>query len=155
MPTFKTIILAIDPGAAGGIAALYDDGTTGCRNMPETETDVAATLKEFWPAVIYLEKVGGFIKGNPAPGGAMFCFGRNVGVIVGAALALGIRLIECPPQRWQKSLGLGTSGGKKTEWKRKLKGEAQARFPHLKVTNSTADALLILEHARAEMGGRA
>ena len=35
----------------------------------------------------------------------------------------------------------------KRDWKAKLKAEAERRFPHLKVTFKTADALLILEAA--------
>jgi hypothetical protein len=40
----------------------------------------------------------------------------------------------------------------KTEWKTKLKNEAQRRYPGLDVTKKTADALLILA---AGMGERA
>ena len=36
----------------------------------------------------------------------------------------------------------------KTAWKNKLKAEAQRRFPDLRVTLKTCDALLILEVAR-------
>ena len=51
------------------------------------------------------------------------------------------------PQTWQKDFGLGTASrcASKSEWKNKLKAEAQRRFPHLGVTLQTADALLILE----------
>lgn len=51
------------------------------------------------------------------------------------------------PQVWQKVFNLGTAAScaSKSEWKNKLKAEAQRRFPHLPVTLATADALLILE----------
>jgi hypothetical protein len=48
--------------------------------------------------------------------------------------------------------GLGTASrcASKSEWKNKLKAEAQRRFPDLKVTLKTADALLILEWVLAD-----
>ena len=78
----------------------------------------------------------------------MFKFGRGVGVLIGALMAFGWRVIEVTPQKWQKHIGLGTRGSmSKTEWKNKLKSEAQRRYPDLTVTLSTADALLIMEYA--------
>jgi hypothetical protein len=48
-----------------------------------------------------------------------------------------------------KGMGLGTKGkSSKTEWKNKLKGEAQRLFPSEDVTLDTADALLILEYSK-------
>ena len=52
------------------------------------------------------------------------------------------------------SFGLGTAAScaSKSEWKNKLKAEAQRRFPQLNVTLKTADALLIIEWVRAARG---
>jgi hypothetical protein len=59
---------------------------------------------------------------------------------------LYIRTELITPQKWQKKLGLGTSKGlTPTQWKNKLKAEAQRLFPDIRVTLKTADALLILE----------
>jgi hypothetical protein len=152
----KTII-AIDPGKSGGIAVIYPNGRTVADPMPETEEDLVNYLRsidsecslESYALHAYVEKVGGFV-GKGQPGSAMFKFGFGAGVIEGALRALRIRTIYVRPQEWQKTFSLGTAAGcaKKTEWKNKLKAEAQRRFPSLKVTLSTADALLILEHAR-------
>ena len=147
------ITIAIDPGASGGIAWKEPDGQTGCCKMPDTEGDVVDLLRHLsisGPATAYVEKVGGFT-GKGQPGSAMFNFGRGVGVLHGAMLALGIRIVEVTPQRWQKWLGIGTSKGSasKTAWKNKLKAEAQRRNPDAKVTLATADALLILEYGQA------
>jgi hypothetical protein len=62
---------------------------------------------------------------------------------------MGMRLELVRPQVWQKAFGLGTASAcaSKSIWKNKLKAEAQRRFPHLKVTHKTGDALLILEYA--------
>ena len=98
-------------------------------------------------AKAFVEEVGGYI-GRPQPGSAMFKFGRNFGYILGTLSALDIPVTLIKPQKWQKQLGLGTSKGMtKTQWKNKLKAEAQRRHPKLKVTLMTADALLILDAA--------
>ena len=141
-------IIAIDPGASGGIAWSDDFGAKGCQSMPETHGDVCDRLRELVASAtettVYLEKVNGFM-GNAAPGSAMFNFGRGVGYIEGCLAAMGCPVIEVPPQKWIKAMGLGTRGEMtKGEWKNKLKSEAQRRYPALTVTLKTADALLIL-----------
>ena len=144
-------ILTIDPGQSGGIILRNDEGgVTSCK-MPPTEGDVVAFIQGASTApgvrVAYVEHVGGFT-GDGQPGSAMFKFGRGVGVLIGALMAFGWRLIEVTPQRWQKHIGLGTRGAlSKTEWKQKLRAEAQRRYPDQTVTLATADGLLIMEYA--------
>ena len=148
-------ILAVDPGLSGGIAVARF-GKVECFSMPETQGDLLAFVREIRAAAVIeggdvvcvLEEVGGFA-GKAQPGSAMFRFGEHFGFIKGVVQALGIRLVLVRPQVWQKGFGLGTASACKTksEWKNKLKAEAQRRFPHLSVTLKTADALLILEHA--------
>jgi hypothetical protein len=86
----------------------------------------------------------------------MFKFGMGYGVIRGALIALGWRIIEVTPQAWQKHFSLGTkaSCASPGEWKNKLKAEAQRRFPDQDVTLKTADALLILDYAVAKDGAQ-
>lgn len=156
----NSAILAIDPGKSGGIA--FQISAHNCpvaESMPETEADVVEALRtaagtaylEGVPLVAYVEKVGGFV-GKGQPGSAMFKFGFGAGVIEGALRALGIRTIYVRPQEWQKHFSLGTAAAcaSKTKWKGKLKAEAQRRYPDLKVTLATADALLILDYAKAQ-----
>ena len=150
----KTIV-AIDPGVTGGIA-VWGYGKSECHPMPETEGDrvdfikslKAAASMEGGEVVCVLEKVGGYA-GKGQPGSAMFVFGENFGFFKGVIQALEIRLELVRPQEWQKGLGLGTASAcaGKSEWKNKLKAEAQRRFPHLRVTRETADAVLILDYA--------
>jgi crossover junction endodeoxyribonuclease RuvC len=150
----KTFI-AIDPGASGGIAVSRNGGTE-CHSMPETQGDLLAFLRDIKRAadveghevVCVLEEVSGFA-GKAQPGSAMFRFGEHFGFVKGVVQALDVRLILVRPQAWQKGFGLGTASAcsSKTEWKNKLKAEAQRRFPQLNVTLKTADALLILDHA--------
>jgi len=149
----KTII-AIDPGASGGVA-VWVYGVAGCRAMPPTGGDRVALLRGLKAAsdksgvetVCMMEATSGYV-GRPQPGSAMYRFGEDCGFLKGIIQTLGMRLELVRPQVWQKAFGLGTASAcaSKTIWKNKLKAEAQRRFPHLEVTLKTADALLILEY---------
>lgn len=154
----KKIIIAIDPGANGGIAIAFPDGKFLAEPMPKTEGDIldylysyiAGPTREGTWVVVFIEHVGGYVSGHCAPGSAMFNFGMGFGFLKGVTMALGARLELVRPQVWQKPLRLGTAAScaNKTAWKNKLKAEAQRRFPGIKVTLQTADALLLLEYAR-------
>jgi hypothetical protein len=148
-------IMAVDPGLSGGVA-VSRFGKIECYGMSETQGDLLTLIRDTATAgvvegselICVLEAVGGFV-GKAQPGSAMFRFGEHFGFIKGVVQALGVRLVLVRPQAWQKGLGLGTAGGcsSKTEWKNKLKAEAQRRFPRVIVTLKTADALLLLDYA--------
>lgn len=150
------ITIAIDPGANGGIAVDFGNGSA-CYAMPETEGDLVELLADLIKTAkiepecvigVFLENIVRHM-GSGIPASTMAVYASNWGFIKGVVMALGVRLELVTPQSWQKKLGLGTSRGMgKTEWKNKLKGEAQRRYPHLKVTLKTADALLILEASK-------
>ena len=146
-------ILAIDPGASGGLAYL---GATGLilDSMPATDRDVSILVMDRLAIsdVCYIEKVGGYVGGKGAPGSSMFNFGRNVGFLHGLIAASKTRVIEVPPQRWQKTLGAGNKATHGTRWKAHLKGLAQQRQPGIFITLKTADAVLLLEHAMIAEG---
>ena len=156
------IIIAIDPGANGGIA-VWDGNRATVEPMPDTETEIAAAIDNIVftapsPAMptAYVEKVGGFVKGAAAPGSAMFNFGKSYGILLGVLAAFRVRTVLVTPQAWQKGLGLGTRGKDtdKAAWKRKLKGEAGRLYPECRPTLKTSDALLILEYARRKEAAR-
>jgi len=146
-------ILAIDPGASGGLAYLGANGII-LDSMPATDQDVSILVMDRLAIsdVVYIEKVGGYVGGKGAPGSSMFNFGRNVGFLHGLIAASKTRCIEVPPQRWQKTLGAGTKATHGTRWKAHLKGIAQQRQPGLVITLKTADAVLLLEHAMIAEG---
>jgi len=146
-------ILAIDPGLSGGIAH-YANNRVVVEPMPDTDGDVREVMINYLSQsdVVYIEKVGGYIGGKGAPGSAMFNFGRNVGFLHGLIAASKTRVIEVPPQRWQKTIGAGTSKTHGKGWKSHLKGLAQQRQPSIHITLKTADAVLILEHAMISEG---
>jgi crossover junction endodeoxyribonuclease RuvC len=145
--------IAIDPGAAGGIAVQQDNQPVSATAMPATEGDLVHLLRDIAgqtdEVVAIVEEVGGYI-GKAQPGSSAFKFGRNFGFILGVLQTIGVRVELVRPQKWQKALSLGSSSGcaSKTEWKNKLKASAQRLYPHLKPTLATADALLILDYAR-------
>ena len=148
-----TRILAIDPGASGGLAYLGDSGII-LNSMPETDQDISVLVSDRLAIsdVVYIEKVGGYVGGKGAPGSSMFNFGYNVGLLHGLIAASKTRVIEVPPQRWQKTIGAGTKATHGAKWKSHLKGIAQQRQPRQVITLKTADAVLILEHAMIAEG---
>jgi hypothetical protein len=136
-------IIACDPGWSGAFA--YSGSLI--HSMPDSPHGIAKLLSDLKDhgSTLVIEQVGGFA-GKGQPGSAMFRFGENFGLIIGAAIALGYRVERVTPQKWMKAQGLGTRGSlTKAEWKRKLKSRAQELYPNLKVTLETADALLILD----------
>lgn len=172
--TSRTII-GIDPGASGAISWSNRIGVQ-VEIMPDTRRGVIDVVKRILEEnatagsdgapVAYIEKITGFIPDGGAS--QMFEFGRSVERVGCIVETLGIRIIEVAPQVWQKSLSLGGKGLLratadmtadekkwlkshnallKRQWKAKLKGEAERRFPKRDVTLKTCDALLILDYA--------
>jgi hypothetical protein len=182
----QVTLLAIDPGASGGLAIKHGDQVEAFK-MPETPRDTCDIIKaaiaktgDHKQVKCYMEKVGGFIAGNPAPGSAMFNFGKGVGEIHGMLIALQVAFEEVPPQRWQRALGIPSKGLARAEytptmtkeqrslekrrvssinnrintvWKNRLKEMAQQLNPWITVTLKTSDTLLILEYAKRQERG--
>ncbi len=167
------ILIAIDPGASGGIAYSLGPLFTAVPR-PATEGELLELIQsiadesggDLVRAIV--EEVGGYT-GEAQPASRAFTFGEGYGFIKGILAALRIRVELVRPQTWQKALGLGNSGRSraphgaseemrkavkeanaraKTEWKRKLKEKAQQLFPGANVTLKTCDALLLLEFGR-------
>lgn len=141
-------LIAVDPGAGGGIAWMDEEGRSDCQKMPETLGDLVEFFRSmsangYHEAV--LEQVVGFIPGSGA--GAMFSFGQSFGHVQATLAAFSFRVIEVRPAMWQKALSVGAKKDYEgSAWKRHLKEMAQKLYPHCHVTLKTADALLILEY---------
>lgn len=151
-----TTIVAIDPGASGGIAWASPSTKAVAVPMPETEGDLIERLKtlsreartEGNAIVFYLEDMVKHFSGKAIPASAMAVYASNWGFIKGAIQYSAWPLHLVAANTWAQKLGLGTKRGmEKTAWKNKLKSEAQRIYPHLQVTLKTADALLILQWA--------
>ena len=146
-----TTYIAIDPGVNGGIA--WDGAPlASCMGMPGSDTETAeeiGLLYSMRPGVkCIIEDVPKFV-GRALPGSGTFVLGFNCGLVRGIAVSLRMPVILVRPQDWQKHFRLGSKGDSTTtEHKNKLKAEAQRRYPHLKVTLKTADALLMLAYAQ-------
>jgi hypothetical protein len=141
----KTNIIAIDPGANGGIAWYDSDGGIGIETMPEGMTAQADRL--IWlknnlngDTVAIVEKTGGYMPGNSGP--AAVKFARHCGHIEAILYCLGIPTEQVAPQTWMKALGALPK--EKKERKNAIKELMARAYPALTVTLSTADALGIL-----------
>jgi hypothetical protein len=151
--------MGIDPGMSGGLVCIQEDGEVDAIGMPATEKDIWSWFDcndvGCGDTFAMIEKVGGFIKGNPRTGSSMFKFGLSVGFLRGCLTAAAIPFEEVPPQRWQKALGVKPRGANETptHWKNRLKARAQQLFPEAKVTLYTADAFLIAEYCRRTREG--
>lgn len=155
------LVLAIDPGASGGYAYKSGNSGTVAGNLPDNDADTVSWLSDLMKqareiesmdsAELHIEDVASHVGGQPAMAAAMAKLFGHKRFIEGVAMALGYRVLNISPKKWQKHFSLGKKGDCATtsEWKNKLKSEAQKRFPDIKVTLNTSDALLILEHALA------
>lgn len=147
------MLIAIDPGLSGGIVAGIGQDVVTSMSMPPTEGDIVDLLRSLRAshpsARAVLEDVPWVVGGrvNAAASGKLH---RNVGVLRGALLSLCIPQRVVAPREWQERLRLGTrrSCASDTEWKNKLKAEAQRRYPDQHITLATADAFLIYDWAQ-------
>lgn len=145
-------VLAVDPGQAGGLAVWNQDNGIELHPMPDNMMEFADLIEHHVgadaSAFVYMEQVGGYIKGNPAPGSAMFNFGRGYGFVQGYCYAKGLPVVLVTPQRWLKHHHFNGGGLKSEDRKRRLKELAQRLHPGLKgITLKTCDALLLLGYA--------
>ena len=135
------VYIGIDPGKNGGIGAIYSNGESYAVKCPETVQDMMEELsdiKNVHKAKLAIEKVHAF----PGQGvTSMFTFGKGYGQWLGIIATLGIPYVEITPYSWQKYYGKLPKDRKLK--KNTLKHYAQQRFPDLKPTLVTADAILI------------
>jgi len=141
-------LLAIDPGASGGIAWTDEDGCVRAEPMPDRMTALADRISELkyergTLELAVVEKVGFHVKGNAASASAKFA--RHVGHVEMALYMTGTPTEQVAPGVWMRHLG--TLPKDKGDRKRAIRDEMQRRHPHLKVTLKTADALGILSWA--------
>lgn len=162
MAKIPEVYLGVDPGASGGLAALWP-GKTVVSPMPDLENELWEWLSRYsarngvihgFCCTAILEKVGGYIPGSRGNiGSAMFKFGQFYGTLRGMLVAADIPFVEVAPTRWQNYFYLKSRPSEsKPQFKRRLKEKAQEIFPGLKVTLATADALLIAEYYRRKWG---
>lgn len=136
----------IDPGQSGGIAMMTHDGGIHPEQiwkMPETEADLAALFRNHLVGqtqCAMLEKVHSMPKQGVA---SSFKFGMGYGLLRGMLIAFEIPFDDVPPVTWQRFAHCLTHGDKSIS-----KAKAQQLFPHLRITNHTADAILLAKYCR-------
>lgn len=137
--------IGVDPGAAGGIAVLNEEGKViELVNMPGTPSEIRDFFRKYSSlnTCCILEDVGHGMPGQSSSATAKFA--RHNGHLEMALLCAEIPTTTATPQKWQKTFSLGNSREhSKTEWKNKLKAKAVQLFPSEKITLKTADALLL------------
>lgn len=140
----KAGIVAFDPGKGGGACVRHEDGTIELHSwrVEHEHIDMLRDLSgQGYEAVV--EDVPAFVS-SATSNASSFKLGYNFGFIMGSLRALCFPTCLVKPQVWQKGLvGLKPKMGY-TDRKRTLKDNAIRLFPDLKITNATADAVLIM-----------
>lgn len=148
------IIVAGDPGAKGAIAwrdpQTNEIKTLSWKKIVDGEFSIVKELSQDVDSkVFYVEKVSGYL-GKEQPGSRMFNFGEAYGAMWAPFKAFEWKVNHVDPKTWQKALFIQRPArcdydtGKKI-----LKARATKWFPEIKVTETNADALLILKYAEA------
>ena len=138
--------LAIDPGINGGLA-YYVEGASTAEPMPEGMTEQADQIRSIIATyrihTAFLEQVGTYQPGNSGPAAATFA--RHVGNLEAILYMCGVSTIKVLPKKWMSIFSALPKD--KKERKNKIKEEMARRYPHLRVTLKTADALGLLSYA--------
>jgi len=156
--------MGIDPGATGAIILLSETGEMRTlRFMNSTNKEIHEFLNgvafEFDELFCILEAV------HAMPGmaaGAMFNFGESYGFVQGVLVSTGVPYELVTPQSWMKHMRIPKrdiqmhpetkkelpGSESKTEYKRRLKQKAEELYPKIKITNDTADAILIADYCK-------
>ena len=147
------IYVGIDPGASGGIVAIGPDNHVLVHaKCPDTVHDLADVYRyicelpgryDDCSIKATIEAVHS-MPGNS--GRSMFTFGTNYGQWLGILATLKIPYVQVTPQKWMKFYG--SLPKDKKDRKNHIKHLAQQRFPKVKITLSTSDAMLISNYLR-------
>lgn len=147
-------ILAIDPGASGGLCLYNDEGPHIVSKMPPTPTEVAKTIKGLAAMATrcVIEQIGM----RPGEGQrSTATFYQGFGFLLGCLTTLEVPFELVRPQAWQAGLGLpsrtapkGASkndrAALKRQHKRDLAEAARQRWPTFEgITLLTCDAMLM------------
>lgn len=148
-----TLFIGIDPGMAGGVAALdHTGGVIGCVPMPATRKQLYDYLYKigfsYQRRVAAIEAVHSMPKQGVA---STFKFGKGYGEVLGICTALQFEIHEPPPQSWKKAVLAGTDKSKDASIQ-----VAENLFPSVnlvlprcrKAHDGMAEALLMAEYIR-------
>ncbi len=155
------LVIGIDPGLTGALAAVDHRGLQAVQDMPTMQralaagavknqvnaAAVASLLKEWIrdhdknEVLVVLEHQAPFrIPGQkPQGSSSVFSLGHTAGILEGVVVALGLPHREVTPATWKKALGL--PGGKAN--KGVVRTRAQRLYPEAPLTR-------VMDHNRAE-----
>ena len=142
------IYIGIDPGKNGGIGIIYNDGAY-CKRCPATVSEMAEEIKVCMDIAPDIQKQAIIEAVHSMPGQgvkSVFTFGEGYGKWLGILAAHKISYIQVSPQKWLKYYN--PLPRDKKERKNQLKHLAQQRFPGLKITLATADAILLANYLK-------
>ena len=142
------IYIGIDPGKNGGIGIIFDD-LAYCKKCPATVSEMAEEIKACIEIAPDIQKQAIIESVHSMPGQgvrSVFTFGEGYGKWLGILAAHKIPYTQVTPQKWMKFYG--SLSKEKKERKNQLKHLAQQRFPEIKITLATADAILLANYLK-------
>lgn len=149
-------ILAIDPGASGGLA-LYGNGKVSVAKMPKDLGELKQYFEHltetYTNIVCFIERVSGYRGDNDAPG-KWYGIDKMLANFTELKTSLkfhDIPFIEVHPATWQAGLRLRVKGEDKKARKNRYKDFAEKTYPEIKTNLWNADALCILQFARIKI----
>ena len=142
------IYIGIDPGKNGGIGIIYNDKAY-CTRCPATVLEMAEEIKACKELAPDIQKIAIIEKVHSMPKQgvkSVFTFGEGYGKWLGILAAHSIPYTQVSPQKWMKYYS--PLSKEKKDRKNQLKHLAQQRFPEIKITLATADALLLANYLK-------
>jgi hypothetical protein len=145
----QEVTIVIDPGSSGGYAICFGGLkaiTLHNLQSPSDFIDHVLELEEIHKGFLrsVVEDVPSYA-GKDVPSYTSFKLGRSCGFLEGVLRARQIPVEFISPRKWQKNLG-GLKGLSGSPRKRVLKDHASRKYPLLKPTLKTCDALLMADY---------
>ena len=143
------IILGIDPGKMGAIAAIEGKEVTA-HKFPKDLVELPIIVRMYVDKYriedikVLIEHVHSFPTDSRP---SAFSFGRNLGQWEGVLSFFELNIETVPPRTWQSFYDIPVIKNKH-ERKTWLKNKALELFPHLKITLANCDSLLIANYAK-------
>ena len=142
------IYIGIDPGKNGGIGIIHNE-IAYCKRCPATVSEMAEEIKVCVEMTPDIQKTAiiELVHSMPKQGvKSVFTFGEGYGKWLGILAAHKIPYIQVTPQKWMRFYG--NLPKDKKDRKNQLKHLAQQRFPEIKITLATADAILLANYLK-------
>ena len=142
------VFIGIDPGKMGGVAFIYNNNyhVVQCPNTVAEMANELILLNDMAPDISKYAVIES-VHSMPGQGvKSCFTFGQGYGQWLGILATLKIPYIQVTPHKWMKYYG--SQPKPKKDRKNHLKHLAQQRFPSVKITLATADAILLANYLR-------